>query len=205
MRRVDRRDAWKTYQLPAGLVAVAAIDRIGKEALQRVREQHVEEELRAHALQLDLAAVEAAQHFILLRWSERAEAAAVLLRATRIHLADADAIHLLRRERRLIALLRRALGPRALAIHLRHRPPAADELPVDEIGDAGFLRAGAELVGGNQPRYRRFDEGHFGLRQVHLGLRESARTTCSESACTTCGETATECAAARRAMRSVSL
>src|SRR5206468_2616113 len=33
----------------------------------------------------------------------------------------------------------------------------------------------------------------------------SAPTTCSESSCTTCGETATECAAARRAMRSVSL
>src|SRR5204863_1794809 len=109
----------------------------------------------------DLAAVQAAQHFILLRCRERAEAAAVLFRAMGIHLADADAVHLLRRERRLIALLRRALGPRALAIHLRHRPPAAEQLPVDEAGDAGFLRAGAELVGGNQPLYRRFDEGHF--------------------------------------------
>src|SRR5438552_9143955 len=174
MRRVDRRDAWKTYQLPAGLVAVAAIDRIGEEALQRVREQHVEEELRAHALQLDLAAIQAVQHFILLRCRERAEAGAVLLRATRINLPDADAVHLLRRERRLIALLRRALGPWALAIHLRHRSPAADELPVDEAGDAGLLRAGAELVGGNQPRYRRFDEGNFGRRQVHVGLRGSA-------------------------------
>src|SRR2546427_10360761 len=152
MRRLDARHAREADQLPADLVAVAAIDRIGKEALQRVREQHVEEELRAHALQLDLAAVEAAQHFILLRWSERAEAAAVLLRAMRIHLADADAVHLLRRKRRLIALLRRALGPRALAIHLRHRPPGAEQLPVDEIGDAGLLRAGAELVGGNGPR-----------------------------------------------------
>src|SRR3989475_11554904 len=170
MRRLDARHAREADQLPADLVAVAAIDGIGKEALQRVREQHVEEELRAHALQLDLAAVEAAQHFILLRWSERAEAAAVLLRATRIHLADADAIHLLRRERRLIALLRRALGPRALAIHLRHRPPGANELPVDEAGDAGLLRASAELVGGNQPRYRRLDEGHFGLRQGPVGL-----------------------------------
>src|SRR6266480_915187 len=175
MRRVDGRHAREADQLPADLVAVAAIDRIGKEALQRVREQHVEEELRAHRLQLDLAAVQAAQHFILLRWRERAEAVAVLFRAMGIHLPDADAVHLLRRERRLIALLRRALGPWALAIHLRHRPPAAEQLPVDEGGDAGLLRAGAELVGGNQPRDRRFDEGSFGLRQVHVRLRGSAR------------------------------
>src|SRR5256885_2434692 len=114
MRRVDGRHAREADQLPADLVAVAAIDRIGKEALQRVGEQHVEEELRAHALQFDLAAVQATQHFILLRCRERAEAAAVLLRAMGIRLADADAVHLLRRERRLIALLRRALGPRAL-------------------------------------------------------------------------------------------
>src|SRR5437879_13773029 len=144
MRRVDGRHAREADQLPADLVAVAAIDRIGKEALQPVREQHVEEELRAHARQLDLAAVEAAQHFILLRWSERAEAAAVLLRAMRIHLADADAVHLLRRKRRLIALLRRALGPRALAIHPRHRPPGADAWPVAAAGDAGPPRARPE-------------------------------------------------------------
>src|SRR5207302_3065473 len=143
MHGVDGGDAREADQLPAGLVAVAAIDRIGEEALQRVREQHVEEELRAHALQFDLAAIQAAQHFILLRCRERAEAVAVLFRAMGVHLPDADAVYLLRRERRLIALLRRAFGPWALAIHLRHRPPAAEQLPVDEIGDAGLLRAGA--------------------------------------------------------------
>src|SRR5438105_7671481 len=179
VRGVDGRDAREADQLPAGLVAVAAIDRIGEEALQRVREQHVEEELRAHRLQLDLAAVQAAQHFILLRCGERAEAVAILFRAMGIHLPDADAVYLLWREGGLIALLRRALGPRALAIHLRHRPPAAEELAVDEIGDAGLLCAGAELVGGNEPRHCRLDEGNFGLRQVHVGLRGGAHPVLS--------------------------
>ena len=96
-----------------------------------------------------------------------------------IHLADADAVHLLRRERRLIALLRRALGPWALAIHLRHRPPAAEELPVDEVGDTGLLRAGAELVGGNQPRHCRFDERDLRLGEEQVSLRAAARAVLS--------------------------
>src|SRR5690349_20551864 len=42
--RIDRRDAGKADQLPADLVAVAAVDRIGEEALDGVVEQQVEEE-----------------------------------------------------------------------------------------------------------------------------------------------------------------
>src|SRR5438552_17122715 len=66
MRRVDRRDAWKTYQLPAGLVAVPAIDRMGEEALQRVPAQHGEETLRTQPLQPDLAAPPVCQPLILM-------------------------------------------------------------------------------------------------------------------------------------------
>src|SRR5205823_6127720 len=65
--RVHRRDARKTDQLPTDLVAVAAVDRIGEEALDGVVEQHVEEEARRHGLEWELAFVERAQHLVLLR------------------------------------------------------------------------------------------------------------------------------------------
>jgi hypothetical protein len=44
---------------------------------------------------------------------------------------------------------------------------------------AGLLRAGAELVGGNQPRHCGFDESHFRLLQEHVHLRAAARAVLS--------------------------
>src|SRR6476646_8884331 len=44
MLRIDGRDARKADQLPADLVPVAAVDRVGEKALDRIVEQQVEEE-----------------------------------------------------------------------------------------------------------------------------------------------------------------
>ena len=93
-----------------------------------------------------------------------------MLAAGGIDLGDRRAIHLLRRERRLVALLRRAFGVRSLAVHLRHAAPAAEELLVDEVGDAGFLRAGSERVGGNQPRHRCVEERDLRRAEKHVLL-----------------------------------
>src|SRR3954471_65415 len=79
MLRVDGGYAGKADQLPADLVAVAAVDRIGEEALDGVVEEQVEEETRRHRLERNLALVERAQHFLLLRGRQLVERLAVLL------------------------------------------------------------------------------------------------------------------------------
>src|SRR5256714_13006478 len=150
MLRIDGGYPGKADQLPADLVAVAAVNGIGEEPLDGVVEQQVEEEARRHRLERKLAFIERAQHFLLLRERQLVERLAILLGTARVDLGDRGAIDLLRRERRLVALLRRAFGVRPLAIHLRHDAEAAEELLIDEVSDAGFLRAGTELIGRDQ-------------------------------------------------------
>src|SRR5579859_1558278 len=58
--------AGKAHHLPADHVAIAAIDRIGEEALARVVQQLLEESFRAGAVELGRALLEAAEHLILL-------------------------------------------------------------------------------------------------------------------------------------------
>src|SRR5882672_3824721 len=95
--RVHRGDAGKADQLPADLVAVAAVDRIGEEALDGVVQQQVEEEARRHRLERKLGLVERAQHFVLLGARQFFKWTPELLAAGRIDLGDRRAIHLLRR------------------------------------------------------------------------------------------------------------
>ena len=170
-RSVYSGDPGEAHQLPAGLVAVASVHRVGEKPLDGVGEQRVEEKLRAHLLKLDLASVKALQHLILLRAGERVEGLAVGLLAMVVRIADAGAVYRRGRQGRLVALLRRALGPGALRVLLRHRAVAAEELLVDEVGDAGFLRAGPQLVFGDQVRNRRVEEGDLGLRKEHVRPR----------------------------------
>src|SRR5438105_3363843 len=175
--RIDGRYAREAHQLPADLLAVAAVDRIGEEAFDGVVEKQAEEKSRRHRLERKLALFERMQHLVLLRGGELVEGFAVLLRARRIDVGNRGAVGLLRRERRLIALLRRAFGVRSLAVHLRHRAPAAEELLVDEIGDARLLRPGAEFIGGNEARHRGVEESDLGGAQKHvlLALRRAVR------------------------------
>src|SRR5438105_3704895 len=105
--RVDGGYPGKADQLPADLVAVTAVDRIGEEALDGVVEEQVEKEARRHRLERKLAFVERAQHLVLLGARQFLEWLSILLGAGAIDLADRRAVHLLRRERRLVALLRR--------------------------------------------------------------------------------------------------
>src|SRR5436853_5235589 len=123
--RVDGGHAGKADQLPADLVAVAAVYGVGEEAFDGVVEEQVEEETRRHRLERKLAFIERAQHFLLLRERQLVERLAILFGAAGVDFGDRGAIDLLRRERRLVALLRRAFGVRSLAVHLRHDAEAA--------------------------------------------------------------------------------
>src|SRR5207344_2927637 len=138
-------------------------------------EEHVEEKARRHGVQRQLAFLEVLQDLVLLLRRELFEG----LAETMVDLADRHPEDLLRRERRLVALLRRAFGVRPLAVHLRHRSPAAEELLVDEVGDAGLLRSGAELVGRDEARDRGVDERDLRGGEEHvlrgLGVARMAR------------------------------
>jgi hypothetical protein len=59
----------------------------------------------------------------------------------------------------------------ALAVLLGHRAVRAEELLVDEVRDARLLRAGPQLVGGNEPRDGGVHERDLGRRQVHVRSR----------------------------------
>ena len=85
--------------------------------------------------------------------------------AVLIDLADCDAIDFLRRETRLVALLRRALQPRAAAIHAAVDAPAAGQLPVDVHHHARIASPWAQFIGGDQVLDGCFQKADLGLQQ----------------------------------------
>src|SRR3989304_5285485 len=68
----------KADQLPADLVAVAAIHRIGEKAFLRVSQQQAEKKFRGQRFELDPAVLQRVQDFILLLRREKAKRLAVL-------------------------------------------------------------------------------------------------------------------------------
>src|SRR5579875_1404334 len=157
-------------QLPADLVPVPAVHRIGKEALIRVRIEHLEEQLSRDALERQLPLLERLPDRVLQRRRELVEPLPVSFLAVRVRLGDRQPIDLARRQRQLIALCREPLGPRALPVHLGGEAELAAQLLVDEVCDAGFFGAGSELVRGDQALDRRFDERRFGRREKRVGF-----------------------------------
>src|SRR4029453_2611435 len=141
-------------ELPAPLAAVAAVDGIGEEAFAGVLPQQPEEEARRRRLERERPLLEPIQHQVLLRRLELGEGLAVSRCAEAVRLRDRGAVDLARRERALVALLRRAFRPGAAMVLARHRAEVALELPVDEDRDPSLLGAGAQVVRGDEPRER---------------------------------------------------
>src|ERR1041384_1041563 len=162
MGRIRGGNAGEADELPANLLAVAAVDRIRKEAFDGVVEHHVEEEARRHGVEWELALVERMQHLVLLRRRELVERLAVLLGAGCVHFSDRRAIDLLRCERGLIALLRRALGGRPWAVLLPQAPPAPEGRLVNKVGAARLFGTRSEIVCGNEPRDGGIEKGDLG-------------------------------------------
>src|ERR1700733_13189246 len=129
---VHRDGAGKTDDRPAGLVAVAAIDRIGIHAFDHgLVQRGPEGPHRQPAVELDLAGGQPRQHFLALRRLDAVERPVIGLAAMRVGGLDAGAIKLGRCQRQLIALARRALFPGALHIKPVALAPAAGERAVD--------------------------------------------------------------------------
>src|SRR5262245_2496300 len=139
---VGCRQTREADHLPGDLVAVAAIDRVGEEALHGDGEQRLEELLAVEIGKLRLAGFQRLERLFATRSVEPVEILAVGLVRPRIGGDDAGGEKLARRQRELVALLRLALQERAAAVHLGAPAPRARELPVDEGGDAAVAARG---------------------------------------------------------------
>src|SRR5438067_2414586 len=109
---VGCRQAREAHHLPGNLVAVAAIDRIGKEAFHGDGEQRLEELLAVEIGELGLSAFQRLQRLLALCRVEPIEILAISLARPRTGGGDAGGEKLARRQRELIALLRLAFEER---------------------------------------------------------------------------------------------
>jgi hypothetical protein len=146
---------------PGRHALVAAVHGVAEVALDGHGEQGLEEDLGRHAAEVAVLRLQRGQVGVLLLAGQLVEAAAVALQV----LADGaqrGSVHLGRGQRQLVPLGRRAGCPRAAAVEAFPRAPRAVQLPVEIGVDAGLQRAGADLVGRNEPDGGRLDERRFG-------------------------------------------
>src|SRR5215471_14032348 len=157
---VNRDRAREAEHLPARLVAVAAVDRVGEHAFHHgLVHGAPERPHRQAAVEGDLCAREADQHLLALLGVKMVERLAIGLAAVRIGRRDAGAIEVGRRKRQLVALVRHALPPRTLHVQAVALTPGAGERAVDVDVDAEVGAFGAELVGRHHVVDQRLDEG----------------------------------------------
>src|SRR5215207_3146576 len=175
---VSCRQAGEAHHLPGDLVAVAAIDRIGKETFHDDGEQRLEELLAVEIGEFGLSAFQRLERLLALCRVEPIEILAISLARPCAGGGDAGGEKLARRQRELIALLRLAFEERPAAVHLGAAAPGARQLPVDESGNAAFAARGGELVGRNERIGRGGEEGMLSRRQgqQRLGFARSSRS-----------------------------
>src|SRR6185312_2415024 len=125
---VERRQAREAEHLPPDLVAVAAVHRIGEEALHHDRDHAVEEAGCGEILEFRLTLLDLRQGIDALGRFETIEVLAERLARPRIGGRDAGDEIFVRRQRELVALLGLAPPERAGAVHPVAGPVGAGEL-----------------------------------------------------------------------------
>src|SRR5207302_9813707 len=125
------RQAGEAEHLPGHHVAVAAIDRIAEEALQRETKQLIEEGARREVLKFGLAAFHRFQRCDAVGLGEPVEVLAVSASRPFVGRDDAGPEELAWCQRQLIALLGLAFVEWAAAIHPGAAAPGAGVLAVD--------------------------------------------------------------------------
>src|SRR5262249_20666531 len=146
---VGRRQAGKAHRPTRRLVAVAAVDRIGKEALHGDGEQRLKKLLAVEVGKLRLALFQRFQRLLALLGSEAIEILAQGLARPGVGCRDAGGKEFARRERKLVAIFGLGFAERAGAVHFRAAAPGAGELAVDE-GRHAALAARRRGRGGGQ-------------------------------------------------------
>src|SRR5579872_3015834 len=159
---MDRDDSGKADDCPSGLVAVAAIDRVGIHALDHgLIQRRPEHPHRQAAVESDLAGGEPGQHLLPLVCSDPVECVAVGLAAMRIGCRDAGAVELGRRQWQLVALCRSAEFPRSLHIKTVALAPAARQSAVDVNIDAEICALRTDFVGRDHVIDQSLDESRL--------------------------------------------
>src|SRR5262245_49974233 len=132
----------KADDLPARLVPVAAVDRVGEHAFHDGLIHRGEANAGGRPVfERNLAGLETQEEFSALPLGDLIEALAVGLGAKRVGSRNAGAVQLCRRERKLIALARHAQLPWALHVEALPFTPAAGKraIDVDVDSDIGAL------------------------------------------------------------------
>src|SRR5258708_9540413 len=144
---ISRRQAGETEHLPRSLVAIAAVDRIGEEPVDRGGEQRLEERLGAHADELGFAFFHGLQCGNTLGRREAIEFLPVGLARPRIGGGDAGSKELLWGQGELVALLGLAFLEGTAAVHLGATAPGARQLTVAEGHASAIGTPWRKLVG----------------------------------------------------------
>src|SRR6185437_11672752 len=149
--------AWKTDHPPGAHVPVAAVDRVGEEAVLDVLAQRIEELLRIDAGQVDAATFQAVQHLILLLRRELGEAlaarhaAAAPVAAVLIERLKGGAIGLRGCVGGLRALLLHALDEGAPLIEAFRAAVRSRKLAVEKDDAARLLASRSVRIRGDDP------------------------------------------------------
>lgn len=135
------------------------MDRIAEETFAGVLQQVREKQLGGQLVELRIAGLKLLQHGVLLRGVQLGKRLAGGFFAVGVGVGDAEVVNLLRHQRQLVAhFLRRVRVERPLHIPDRSGGVRGVHLAIDKLRHAGFQRAGAALVGRDQPRHGRLDE-----------------------------------------------
>src|SRR5580658_2538699 len=162
--------ARETDHLPGAHVFVAAVNWIGEVALLGVLEEHAEEGFAVDtAVELDLAALEALQHFVLIIRGNLAECGALeILTHVFVDGDNGGTVELRGREAALIALFWSSLRPRPSQIIVIALTEAAGELTIQKEGHCCLDAARTDLIVWDQSPDRGFDEGCFRGHEEHI-------------------------------------
>src|SRR5262245_34134901 len=144
---VERRQARIADHLPGRLVAIAAMDRIGEEALHHQVDERVEELPAIKLSKLGLAGFKRLERVLALLRAEPMEVLAMRLAHPVVGCRNADSHELARRQWQLIAVLGLAFAERPRAIELGATTEAAGELAIDEDDHATVGARGRQFIG----------------------------------------------------------
>src|SRR5262245_50479053 len=147
---VGRGQAGKAHHPPRHLVAVAAVDRIGKKAFHRDGQERLEELLAVELAEFRLALLERLQGLLALLGRQTIEILGKLLARPRIGGRDPGRKEFARRERQLVAVFGLGFAERSGAIHLGAAAPGAGKLAIDEGRDPALAARRRERVGRNE-------------------------------------------------------
>src|SRR5208282_2231612 len=150
----------KSDHAPRDHVAIAAIDRIAEETLDRALPQMLKKNITRHAAEVLASGLKTSEIRVLLLRVHGSEGCPGL-RQLLVDRIDRCSKQFRGRERQLVALARRTGLPRSTSIETFADPPRASELLVDVVGNAGCMRAWPLIVFRDEPCHGRFNERCF--------------------------------------------